>query len=161
MENQSAHLVVTHHGIRTVESWQSRFELALRKGAQARNGQAPTVWPAENGYFSILSYALPFLRMRAVEEFERNLVTVLRERRWERVDFVAHSFGTYIVANALMRIAASEPELLKPLRVVITSGSVLPCRFAWHSLVRHAPDLRVVNDVAHNDWALISTRLIR
>jgi len=69
---------------------------------------------------------------------------------WDRIDIVAHSFGTYLVALALRSICAQRSFSV---RSVILGGSVLPARFRWSRLVpTHVR--RVVNDCGTHDNVL-------
>lgn len=63
------HLVVTVHGIRTFGGWQERLEALL---TQDRSNQSGTqVVNYRYGYFSVLAFLIPPLRLLVVRRFRR------------------------------------------------------------------------------------------
>jgi hypothetical protein len=62
-----------------------------------------------------------------------------------------HSFGTFIVSNALKRML--QTERLVPVRTIVLAGSVLPSRFDW-SFALASKRLRIVNECGIKDYVL-------
>jgi tetratricopeptide (TPR) repeat protein len=145
------HYVLTLHGIRTHGQWQERLG-ALLRGAES----SVEVRHFKYGVFSLISYAVPLLRMINVWRFRRYLERLARKHPGARVDIVAHSFGTFIVGHSLKKIA---PELGLRVNTVILSGSVLKVWFPWDELIENGLVRRVVNECGTNDDILVVTQL--
>jgi len=147
------HLIITVHGIRTFGQWQERLEALLKRGAHP--GERLEVVHYKYGYFSAFAFLSVALRWVAVRRFRAELLSLTREP-CTRVDIVAHSFGTYLVARALYSL-----RRVPGLRVntVILAGSVLPSRFPWRRLV---PDRvgRVINECGVKDNILLLSQAI-
>jgi hypothetical protein len=80
-------------------------------------------------------------------------VTNVGER--DRIDIVAHSFGTHLVAWALLGI----PETRRPrIHTIVFAASVFKPGFPWRDLVGHGVR-RVINDCGINDWVLPMSQL--
>lgn len=144
-------IVVTVHGIRTFGQWQDR----LRKLTLKAN---PDIL-VENygyGYFSVIAFIIPLFRWLAVRSFRNNLKTLMRAHPGASFSFVAHSFGTHLVAHALRGM---KPDERPDVELIILSGSVLRSAFDWASLINPAagkPGIRrVINDCGLNDSVLI------
>lgn len=144
-------ILVTVHGIRTFGQWQDR----LRKLTLEAN---PDIL-VENygyGYFSVIAFVIPFFRWLAVRSFRNNLKALMRAHEGASFTFVAHSFGTHLVAHALRSV---KPDERPDVELIILSGSVLRSAFDWASLMNPAPGKpgvrRVINDCGLNDSVLI------
>lgn len=144
-------ILVTVHGIRTFGQWQDR----LRKLTLAAN---PGIL-VENygyGYFSVIAFVIPFFRWLAVRSFRNNLKALMRAHEGASFTFVAHSFGTHLVAHALRGM---KPDERPDVELILLSGSVLRSAFDWASLMNPAPGRpgirRVINDCGLNDSVLI------
>ncbi len=143
------HLVITVHGIRTYGQWGSRLGEILVK-------LEPTI-EVENysfGFMSFIAFLFPFIRSLKVRRFQKLLEEKLAEQEWDRVDIVAHSFGTFIVGNALKRLS-SQPE--RRINTVILCGSVLRSEFEWDFIVPQCVG-RLVNECGNEDGALIASQ---
>ena len=150
----SRHLVVTVHGIRTFGHWQERLESALADAARTV-GQSVNVVNYKFGYFSAFALLSITLRFLAVRRFQRELLALV-SKDWDRIDIVAHSFGTYLVAKALL--SWSRTSVVR-VNTVILAGSVLPARFNWSALLP-TTIRRVVNDCGARDNVLWISQLI-
>jgi hypothetical protein len=149
-----ARILVTVHGIRTFGQWQDR----LRKLTLAAN---PDIL-VENygyGYFSVIAFVIPLFRWLAVRSFRNNLKALMRAHEGASFTFVAHSFGTHLVAHALRGM---KPDERPDVELIILSGSVLRSAFDWTSLMNPAPGTpgirRVINDCGLNDSVLIMSQ---
>ncbi len=146
--NNETHVVILVHGIRTFGEWQERFNRLLKE-------RTPSIEVVRYryGFFPVVSFLIPFLRIADIVRFRRYLEHQASAWKDARVDIVAHSFGTYIVAKALKRAAKS---LEIRIHTVILCGSVVDDSFQWERLT--SPDGlvgRVVNYCGLRDsWVL-------
>ena len=93
----SHHLVITVHGIRTNGHWQERLEQMLKN----EDPSSITVFNYKYGYFSILAFMIPFLRWLVTRRFRQDMLHEIKKENWDRIDIVAHSFGTHLVGWGL------------------------------------------------------------
>src|SRR5262245_34373915 len=145
------HLVVTVHGIRTYGEWSARLSRLLR----AEEAMIDVV-NYHYGYFSLIAFLLPPLRWLATWRFRQVLRSEVRREAWDRIDIVAHSFGTHLAAWALAGLSPGERCKINTL---VLCGSVLRSRFRWDRLIPQRVE-RLVNDCAINDWALVVSQLL-
>ncbi|PUA27434.1 MAG: hypothetical protein B0W54_12700 [Cellvibrio sp. 79] len=142
MQN-TEHLIVTIHGIRTFGEWQDRLSKMLDGVEVSSYGY---------GYFSVVSFFIPFLRWIAVRIFRLKLKKLIELHPGAEFSFVAHSFGTHILGYALKGF---KPEELPHVRHILLAGSVLPSNFDWLLLFKSGKIKRVINDCGTNDSILI------
>jgi WD40 repeat protein len=145
------HLVITVHGIRTFGDWQERLEGLLRAAD-------PTVdvFNYKYGYFSVLAFMIPFLRWLVTRRFRAELLHQVLSGKWDRIDVVAHSFGTHLVVWGLYGI---RPNMRPRIHTILLAGSVLKAGFPWRDLVGTSVG-RVVNECGTRDLVLILNQLI-
>ena len=143
-------LLLPLHGIRTNADWHR----TLADVAQSENWICPIQrwW---YGRFTIFQFLSPFARSAKVRWF-RQRYTETMEAFDGRVSgnlppsVVAHSFGTLILGNALVKF--------KDIRVdrVILCGSILPKDFPWDELIENGQVQRVLHLIGKNDrWSTI------
>ena len=89
-------IVILVHGIRTFGSWQNRLAEMLEQEVPGAH-----VHIYKYGYFSTLAFVLPLVRNLVVRRLRTFLESLAEESREARLDVVAHSFGTVVVAQAL------------------------------------------------------------
>jgi hypothetical protein len=147
--NIKRHLVIAVHGIRTYNQWQVRLhDLLAEAGPEIRFEYY------DYGFFSFVSYLIPPLRWYEATRFQHHLIGLVENQKWKRIDIIAHSFGTYIVVNGLLRM----PKKQRPLvHTLILAGSVLKEDFSW-KVFRSIH--RVVNDCGTGDRVLILNKLL-
>jgi tetratricopeptide (TPR) repeat protein len=152
MSRPIKHLVITVHGIRTFGGWQERLENLLH--AQGSDREL-TIINYKFGYFSILAFIFPLLRLLVVRRFRLFFVDLVKSQPWDRIDLVGHSFGTHVIAWALYGInSAARPAV----HTIVLSGSVLKSGFPWQVLIGKSVK-RVVNDCGTNDSILILNQI--
>ncbi|SFM08768.1 WD40 repeat [Bradyrhizobium sp. NFR13] len=144
----NSHLIVTVHGIRTYGHWQERLERLVKKDPSDRDVEFINY---KFGYFSAISFAIPFLRWWLVRRFRTDLVRLCNINPRTRIDLVGHSFGTYVIARA---IATLPPDTKITINTIILSGSVLPSTFPWHEYIGSRV-VRVINDCGSKDYVLL------
>jgi alpha-beta hydrolase superfamily lysophospholipase len=149
---RSGKVLVGLHGIRTHAAWaRALYEVASEDAWQVRMDR----WSF--GYFSLLQFILPSSRTAKVRWFRQvytqetqNRKILLDEGQYPSI--VAHSFGTYILGNALLRydwLAFNK---------VILCGSILPTDFPWDKLIERGQVQAVRNEFGVRD---VWTRLAR
>ncbi|MGV3628493.1 MAG: hypothetical protein ACO1PN_12505, partial [Betaproteobacteria bacterium] len=144
--NTQAHtrkkLVILVHGIRTRALWQKRIAPQLRS--------ADVVVEAIGyQYFNVFEFLSPVgTRGNAIASIRWRLEKALVDYPDHELILLAHSFGTYCVANILQSTPGIKPAL------VILCGSVVSEDFRW-DLLRQQP--RVVNECGTKDvWPCIA-----
>lgn len=141
-----AKVIFPLHGIRTDAKWQNRLaELASDNGCQCRLDR----W--NFGRFSLLRFLSPSHRLTKVKWFRETYHTETRDRdvrldRGDRPSVVAHSFGTYILGNALLKY-----DYLR-FNKVILCGSILPRDFPWNEIIERGQVQAVRNEYGVNDF---------
>jgi hypothetical protein len=88
------HLVITVHGIRTFGDWQERLERLLREELLVASGESLDVVNYKYRYFSVIAFLIPFVRWLVVRRFRTAFLEEAKRSSWDRIDLVAHSFGT-------------------------------------------------------------------
>jgi hypothetical protein len=146
------HLVITVHGIRTFGDWQGRLAALLRQNAK---GQELEVIEYKFGFFSVLAFMVPFVRMIVVRRFRNYFVSIATTSAWDRIDLVGHSFGTLVIARALHGINSASPPQVN---TIIFAGSVLKTNFPWHDLIGRSVK-RLINDCGIKDGVLILNQI--
>jgi WD40 repeat protein len=155
-DREALHLVITVHGIRTYGRWQSRLQKILYAQPKWQHDQEnKEIFHYRYGVLTLLSFVVPFLRNLAVKQFREYIQDIFKEQRWERVDIVAHSFGTYLVFEAL-----ADPRLAEDVKVhtVIFCGSVLSPNRNIGRLVGPGRRIgRIINECGIFDGILLLT----
>ena len=148
----STHIIITVHGIWTFGRWQERLErLVCDIIPEARFVHYKI------GFVFLLSYLIPIFRWRELRRFRRELQRHLPLHGGDRIDIVAHSFGTYLVAWGL----AGMTEAQRPrIHTLILAGSVLHEKFYWTDLFASGSVRRVVNECGLKDWVLCLNRIV-
>ena len=135
-DEATSHVVISIHGIRTRGEWQKDFTSEL--------GHDLIHAPFDYGFFSLIDLIIPSRRARRIEDFLDRYTRLCEKHRIDRPSIVAHSFGTYIVANALMKY-----EEIKFDRMIFC-GSIVPPDFAWSQL-DGGRFSRLLNEYGHRD----------
>jgi CheY-like chemotaxis protein len=142
--------VLSVHGIMTFGDWQSRLKNIL-----ARKKPDVGFHSYKYGYFPVFDFLLPIVRRKEVERLAKHLEVLFLTN--EKVEFIifCHSFGTYLVAKAMLSLFLKNGRL--PVRTVVLSGSVLPENFDW-SFARQM-NFQIINDCADKDYILYVSKL--
>ncbi len=140
------------HGIMTYAAWKdSLFQFFQLVSWQVRAEQQ------NYGYFSLLKFLSPSARNAKVEWFRKMYGDEIQSRsvlldQGQYPSIVAHSFGTYILGNALLKY-----ETLRFNKVILI-GSILPAGFPWDELIKRGQVQAVRNEYGVKDtW----TKLVR
>lgn len=157
---EADHLVVTVHGIRTFTgSWQQRFEKILRKTQEEESSSSAeqnrlSVCHYSYGYFSAVALLVPVLRWMVARHFRHWLVNQVEANPNARIDLVAHSFGTYLVASSLRHLPKG-----RQINTLILAGSVLRPNFPWHESIGTKVK-RLINECGTQDAILVLCNFI-
>jgi pimeloyl-ACP methyl ester carboxylesterase len=124
------HLVLTVHGIRTHAHWQKQLSELLAQ----HNFQPHAI---DFGYFPLVKFLFTGLRRAKVEWFCDEYThaceqykSYLDKEGWKAYpSIVAHSFGTYLVAEAMLKY----PHI--KFNKVILAASILPTDFPWEDIL--------------------------
>lgn len=138
--------VLTVHGIRTFGEWQNRFHNIVK-----RRFDGVSVSSYRYGYFSAIAFMVPFFRKHEVDRLASHLRTVFEKSPDQDFYVFCHSFGTFLVSNAIKKLVGDGYKI--PIKLLVLSGSVLPERFDWGFFFR-VTKAKVVNDCADQDYVL-------
>lgn len=152
MENKHEELryrcVMSLHGIRTRGAWQHYLVPIL-----ARAGFVPV--PLDYGAFGAAELLMPWRRAEKVAWFLGEYERVLVENEVERPSIIAHSFGSYIVAEALDK----HPHMR--FDKIILCGSIVHEDFDWETKLATGQVNFVRNDYGALDvWPRIARALV-
>lgn len=139
--------LISVHGIRTYGKWQA--ELSKEILQYSRDFDFVEI---KYGFLDILSFAIPSLRRKKIREAATQLIACLEKSADRDIYIVAHSFGTLIVADALLRYQPS--RLLKG---VMFCGSPLPHKYPIGHVVDQSE--LTLNECGIHDFVLILARL--
>lgn len=132
--------VITVHGIRTTGAWQKELNDVLEENDIRHS-------PFDYGYLKLAMFINPRRRDKEIDRF-RNWVSQYVNDEHQIPSIIAHSFGTYIVANALLKY-----EELK-LDSLILCGSIIDEDYPWGIIVERGQVRRVLNESGSKDiWA--------
>lgn len=151
------HLVITIHGIRTYGHWQQRLEDIVINGEHASTDVNRIHFAHyQYGYFSLFAFLIPFIRSVVTRRFRKEFHRISHERSWSRIDLVGHSFGTHIIAWALMGMKAQDRPSID---TIILAGSVLRPNFYWGELLGQSVS-RVINECGTRDNVLLLSQFV-
>ena len=100
-------LIVTVHGIRTLSltSWQEDFNRLFESRENV------SLFNYQYGYFDVIKFLFPPFRRFEARRFWDALQTELSYHPADtRINIIAHSFGTYLVARAFEKLAELPEE---------------------------------------------------
>jgi len=114
-------IIISVHGIRTTGAWQKQIASVV-----SENGWI--YYPMDYGYFTAIHFALPFVRRSKITWFCRQFDQIKERFPEVTPSVVAHSNGTYIVANALKTYPHMRVDKL------ILCGSIVRQDFDWKTI---------------------------
>ncbi len=164
LNEQHPKTILPLHGIRTHGSW---VEVASNTLGEDSNvfGKGWTLrledW--RYGWFNLFQFLSPFSRTARVYWFRKRYTNEVSDSQnrfasgpnGKYPSVIAHSFGTYIIGNALLRFPTIR------LNRVILVGSILPRDFPWKALIDRGQVQAVRNEHGlHDTWTVISSWVI-
>jgi pimeloyl-ACP methyl ester carboxylesterase len=135
-------VVVTIHGIRTHGQWQKRITPHL-----AKHGLIP--YHIDYGFFRAVFFFFKPTREKQVSAVRNELRNLVSQVGAGRISVIAHSFGTLIAMESLVRDNGN----FKYDRVVLT-GSIVPLEFDWKAAIEKGWVMAVRNERATKDWVV-------
>ncbi|WP_421242121.1 hypothetical protein [Aeromonas enteropelogenes] len=140
---------LTVHGIRTRGVWQQKLQKEIESKVDTVKFES-----YKYGYFTILSFCIPFLRHVQISRFKIILEqTLLREEKEGRTLYIfCHSFGTYIVVKSISKII-SEHKSINIDRIIL-AGSVLPSTYDF-SKILSSSNINIINECGNQDNVLL------
>jgi hypothetical protein len=142
---QREEVILLIHGIRTQAEWQDMVAVVLR--------QIPNVVvvPLKYEFFDALRFWLPFVTRRLPIS---QLIWRIREARRQNPDarfsVIAHSFGTYAIAEILR----DHPDIT--LHRLVLCGAVLKRNFRWDR-IKNQVETEIINDCGMRDvWPVLA-----
>lgn len=141
-------VVITIHGIRTRGAWQKGLATVL-----AKHDMVP--YPLDYGRLGMLGFLTPCIRESKLDWFHREYDRICKQENVQRPSIIAHSFGTYLVAELLSKY----PEV--KFDKIIFAGGIAPCDFDWETRFNNGQVLHVLNEVAKKDiWPAVAKMVI-
>ncbi len=144
-------LVISVHGIRTHGEWQKLFSAAL-------SGSPSRTEPFDYGRYGLFRFLAPPFNARLVDRFYNWYSSAVKgcpavdlDRFDKRPSAVAHSLGSWIVGNAMLKYEDVRFDKL------VLAGSILPSDFDWATLFSRDQVSSVRNECGQKDpwpgWA--------
>jgi len=145
---QASQVVLLVHGIRTQGEWEDMVTEILETIPDT------VVYPLKYEYFDAISFWLPFgLRQGPIRELRRRINVALRINKKAKISVIAHSYGTYAIAEIL----EEDPNL--ELERLVLCGSILPRKFRWDDRLKQV-STEVINDCGIRDiWPVMAQSL--
>ncbi len=138
--------VLSVHGIRTYGQWQQRLMGIVNSRVSGVDFKI-----YKYGYFSAFGILIPSVRRAEVGRLIQRFRVILSDIAERRIVVFAHSFGTYLVADALRQVMTDRSVESFDVTVVLC-GSVLDSDFDWSFL--NGSGISIVNDCGSSDWVL-------
>ncbi len=150
-EKEVTDVIFVMHGIRDYGQWTHQVKKRADAIAKEHGLKIQVITPRYKR-FSLLDFLCPMSRQRKVRWFLDEYTEAYARFPKARFHFIGHSYGTYLLAEALKQYAACRFD-----RVVFT-GSVVPRRYPWDSMI-HTVEARkrvevLRNDLASDDWVV-------
>lgn len=143
-------IVIPVHGIHTHGRWHQDLEKSLNE-----TGLNFDCFPYKFGFFSVLFFMLPFMRQRHIRFFIERFERVRLANPHKKIIIIAHSFGTFLVVEALRKLSKEETDF--SVELLILSGSVLKTTYPLMELQPRVK--KIINDCGCNDRPLCFSQL--
>lgn len=136
-------IIISLHGIKTRGAWQKNLASKL-------NGMK--YYPLDYGNFLAIQLIFPFLRTSKYHWFRKEYNRIVAENDGAIPSIIAHSFGTLILANAMVKF----PDL--KFDKIILAGSIVKRNFNFTEKYKSNSYTRLLNIVCKKDrWAKIAS----
>jgi O-acetyl-ADP-ribose deacetylase (regulator of RNase III) len=124
-------LVISLHGIRTRGAWQKEITLPINRAGFDHV-------PLDYGRFGLIRFIFPWSRQAQIPWF-RDRYDEIRRQVDDIPSVIAHSLGSYIVANAIAKFDCE-------FREVIFCGAIVQADYDWPTVIKKGRVRRVLND---------------
>ncbi|MGH9821999.1 MAG: tetratricopeptide repeat protein, partial [Blastocatellia bacterium] len=131
-------VVISIHGIRTQGAWQKELTTVLNEAGFIHE-------PLNYGFLEAIKILFRSRRTRQVKWFVQEYTRIREEYGNRRLSVIAHSFGTYLVAEAMEHY----PEIR--FERVILVGSIIPIDYSWRVRLDARQVISVLNECARQD----------
>lgn len=144
--------ILTVHGINTFGDWQEK----LAKYHDQSVGEDLSNLPFKHPGIDPLTFIIPSKRNKIIKDFVQDLIFWLERNKAKDIVCFSHSFGTYILVKALEQIPE---DLIKPISMVVLSGSVLKENYDFRKLL-DSSNITIVNEVSKDDIPLLFSKSV-
>lgn len=144
-------VVYSVHGINTHGEWQESFNDFLSKKENVNINHLPYKYQ----YFPVYSFLIPFLRSGEVNRMISDLEHCAKKAPNSTVHLVGHSFGTYVICEALKKIPLENSPKIGNLILV---NSVLKSSYNFTEIVTKHKVEKILCECAINDSILIMSQ---
>lgn len=141
-------ILITIHGIRTKGAWQKEIKSHISK--HSNNFEFFSI---QYGYFSLFSFLLPIARQITLKNVNLHIEKVINENLDKKIYIIAHSFGSYLIANFLSQYANN-----KKIELLILSGSVLH-QNSLKDYDLQSKAKKIINDCGIQDKVLMANKM--
>lgn len=157
MPNYKPPVVISAHGIRTHGHWQTTLSEILNQHDMKFKSY-------KYGYFGLHKFALNHFREKMIEHFYEFYNSLVDNKNYDidsnnytkRPSVVAHSFGTYIIGNCLLKYEDIKLDKL------ILCGSILPQDFDWSVIIARDQINCIRNEYGLKDvWTKLVKYVVR
>ena len=133
------HLIILVHGIRDPGFWQDELRDLFENETQKANLNQPApdvvkVETIKTEVVDIFGFIAPikFFRQKYIDRAKEKINNLLFDKKYKdyKKTIIAHSFGTYIVANIL------DENINLVLDKVIMCGAIVPNQFRWGHILK-------------------------
>jgi hypothetical protein len=143
--DEKKRVIVLVHGIRTYAGWVPAIRQELENAGFI-------VEPTNYGYLDVIRFILPIPALHAgpINKVWNSIRTIKRQYPQAEINILAHSFGTYIVANILSR------EFDFKANRVVFCGSIISPAFPFNQILDRA-SWPILNEVGCRDvWPALA-----
>jgi hypothetical protein len=148
MKPEVKRVVLSLHGIRTRGVWQKDLVPIL-----ARNDFVPI--PLDYGDFSVMQLLSASARRKKVDWLREKIECIPEVQQGQRLSIIAHSFGTYIVAELIRKYPMLRFDK------VIFAGRIVREDYDWPKVLSSKQVNLFRNDYGHLDpWPRLAKKLI-
>ncbi|MPQ82579.1 response regulator [Pseudomonas sp. MAFF 730085] len=149
---ESSVTVLTIHGIQTFGDWQNRLKALAESHTDLVDFNT-----YKYGYFSAVSFLMPFARHREVARLRNSLKSLLVSSKSKHLIIFCHSFGTYLAAYALKYLLDDISRFEKV--TLVLSGSVLRSNYDW-AYLKKCVNVTIVSECGDKDFVLWVSRAL-
>jgi CheY-like chemotaxis protein len=136
------------HGIRTFGKWQQDLKKTVESHVSSVNFEN-----YKYGYFTVISFFIPFLRNLQVRRFKASLHEIIKRENNDEIMIFCHSFGTYVVVNAIDSLIKNGVDCRKISKLVL-AGSVLRSNYDFVNILKNT-NIKIINDCGYDDNILL------
>ena len=144
---QKGKVIISVHGIESQGEWQKQLAPLISE-------QGWIYYPLHYGIFRGFRFVQPWQRAAQIDWFRREFRNIRNRIQDVVPSIVAHSFGTYIVCEAL--------DIYDGLNVdkIILCGSIVRRDYDWDKIFRRKQATAVRNDYGQKDFPARFVRLV-